>query len=238
MDFSKIDMPQHIGIIMDGNGRWATKRGLPRSKGHLEGSKNLKKLALYAYEKGLKYLSVFAFSTENFKRDNAEVDYLMKLFVKMFNKEFKIFKDKNIKVIFSGKRDNLNDDVLKSMDKIRYETKDNNGGVFNICLNYGGHDEIIDAVKKISKEVVENKISIENIDNNLFEKYLYNDLPDIDLVIRTSGENRVSNFMLWQLAYAELYFPDVHFPGFGKKDFDKAILEYNKRDRRFGGIKK
>jgi undecaprenyl diphosphate synthase len=237
VDNSNIKVPNHLAIIMDGNGRWATEKGYKRSKGHLEGSKTLKKIALYAYEKGVKVLSVFAFSTENFKRSKEEVDYLMNLFVKMFNEEFEIFKSKNIKVVFSGRKDQLSFKVLKSMEKISKLTYNNTGGIFNICLNYGGQDEIIDATKKIGYDLINHNLNIEDIDRDIFKKYLYNDLPDIDLLIRTSGEYRISNFMLWQMAYAELYFPKVYFPAFTTEDLDMAILEYNNRDRRFGEIK-
>lgn len=222
--------PNHIAIIMDGNGRWATKKGLPRTAGHLEGSKNLKKLALYLFEKDVKVLSVFAFSTENFKRSQEEVDYLMDLFIKMFNKEFKIFDDKNIKVIFSGRKDNLKSEVLKSLEKTTEDTKNNTGGIFNVCLNYGGQEEIIDAAIKISK--ISN---IENLTKSDFNKYLYNDLAPIDLVIRTSGEYRLSNFMLYQMAYAELVFTDTLFPDLTTKELDIIFETYNSRDRRFGG---
>lgn len=223
-------IPNHIAIIMDGNGRWATQRGLPRSAGHLEGSKTLKKLALYMFEKGVKTLSVFAFSTENFKRDQEEVDYLMNLFIKMFNKEFKIFNDKNIKVIFSGRKENLKPEVIASLEKTTNDTKNNTGGIFNVCLNYGGREEIIDAAKKISK--LDN---IDNLDTETFSKYLYNDLDPIDLVIRTSGEYRISNFMLYQMAYAELYFTNTYFPALTTKELNTIIESYNNRDRRFGG---
>jgi undecaprenyl diphosphate synthase len=235
MDYSNLKIPTHVAIIMDGNRRWAREKGLNPSKGHLEGSKTLKEIALYASEIGLKVLSVFAFSTENFKRSKEEVDYLMNLFVKMFDTEFKTFKDKNIKVVFSGSLDNLPNKVIKVMNKISDATKDNTGGLLNICLNYGGQDEILDTIKKIGNDIENNIIKVEDIDKELVSKYLYHDLPPIDLLIRTSGEYRVSNFMLWQLAYAEMYFPSVYFPDFDIKQFDKAILEYNNRNRRFGG---
>ncbi len=237
MDYNNISLPNHLAIIMDGNGRWATERGFNRSKGHLEGSKTLKKIALYAYERGIKVLSVFAFSTENFKRSNEEVNFLMNLFIKMFNREFQTFIDKNVKVIFSGRREQLSPKVLRAMDKISKATINNTKGILNICLNYGGQDEIVDATKRISNDILKGHIKVDNIDRALFKTYLYHDLPDIDFVIRTSGESRISNFMLWQLAYAELYFPKVYFPAFTEEDFDMAILEFNKRNRRFGEIK-
>ena len=224
-------IPKHVSIIMDGNGRWATRRGLKRSEGHLAGSKTLEKLAIHAIDKGVEVLSVYAFSTENFKRDKEEVDYLMNLFIKMFSVKFATLKKNGIKVVFSGRRENLRDDVLKAMDKIVDETKDNSKGILNVCLNYGGQEEIVDAVKKIVSE----GIDPDTIDKKTMYKYLYNDLPPIDLLIRTSGECRVSNYMIYQMAYSEFYFTDVLFPDFDGDELDKAIDSYNGRDIRLGG---
>ncbi len=224
-------IPNHVSIIMDGNGRWATRRGLKRSEGHLEGSKTLEKLAIHAIEKGVKVLSVYAFSTDNFKRSSEEVDYLMNLFIKMFTHKFATLKKKGIKVVFSGRKENLREDVLKAMDKIVSETKDNTTGILNVCLNYGGQEEIVDAIKKI----VESGVNPDEIDKNTMYKYLYNELPPIDLLIRTSGECRVSNYMIYQMAYSEFYFTDVLFPDFNEDEFDKAIDAYNGRDIRLGG---
>jgi len=237
MDYSNINLPNHIAIIMDGNGRWATERSLRRSDGHLEGSKTLEKIAFYAYERGIKILSVFAFSIDNFKRSDEEVNYLMNLFVKMFNNRFNKFNNKNVKIVFSGSRNNLTAKVLDAMDKITSKTSNNTGCFLNICLNYGGQDEIIDACKKIGSDLLDKNINIDDINKELIKSYLYQNLPDIDLVIRTSGEQRISNFMLWQLAYAELYFSKTYFPALTTDDFDIAILEFNKRNRRFGEIK-
>ena len=224
-------IPKHISIIMDGNGRWATRRGLKRSEGHLAGSKTLEKLAIHAIDKGVEVLSVYAFSTDNFKRSQEEVDYLMNLFIKMFSVKFATLKKNGIKVVFSGRRENLRDDVLKAMDKIVNETKDNSKGILNVCLNYGGQEEIVDAVKKIVSE----GIDPDTIDKKTMYKYLYNDLPPIDLLIRTSGECRVSNYMIYQMAYSEFYFTDVLFPDFDGDELDKAIDAYNGRDIRLGG---
>lgn len=231
-------VPNHVAIIMDGNGRWAQKRGLKRTKGHQKGAEVLKKISEYVYDKKIKVLSVFAFSTENWKRDKEEVDYLMDLFLKAFKNNFESVKKKGVKVIFSGVKTKLSDKVIKAMDNMMKDTKDNKNGIFNICLNYGGQDEIVEATKKISKDVSENKLKIEEINQGMFSKYLFNDLPPIDLMIRTSGEYRISNFMLWQLAYSELYFTDTLWPDFNEEEFDKAIDSFNKRDRRFGGVKK
>lgn len=231
-------MPNHVAIIMDGNGRWAQKRGLKRTKGHQKGAEVLKRISEYVYDKKIKVLSVFAFSTENWKRDKEEVDYLMDLFLKAFKDNFDAVKKKGVKVVFSGLKDKLSDKVVKAMEKMSEETKNNNNGVFNICLNYGGQDEIVNASKKISEDVLNGNLSIDDINKDSFGKYLFNDLPPIDLLIRTSGEYRISNFMLWQMAYAELYFTDVLWPDFDEKEMDKAIEVFNNRDRRFGGVKK
>ncbi len=225
-----IKIPNHVAIILDGNGRWAKERGLERSEGHLAGYKNLIDISKYILKKGSKYLSVFAFSTENFNRPQKEVDYLMDLFITGFKKDAKIFMKENIKVVFSGRRDKLSKKVLEAMDNLTEMTKNNTLGTFNICLNYGGRSEIVDAVNKAIKDNKE-------VTEESFKKYLYNDLPDIDFMIRTSGEIRISNFMLWQLSYAELYFPKCYFPAFNHAEYDNALLEYTKRDRRYGGIK-
>lgn len=232
-----IVIPKHVGIIMDGNGRWAKMKGKKRSFGHLEGSKTLENIALYAIECGIQVLSVYAFSTDNFKRSKEEVDYLMNLFITMFNKKMKKIKDNDIKVIFSGRREPLREDVLASMDKIVEETKNNKRGILNICLNYGGQEEIVDATKKIVELVNNGELNINDIDKNSFYKYLYNDLPPLDLLIRTSGEYRLSNFMPYQSTYSEFYFTNTLFPDFNNQEFDKAIESYNKRDRRFGNAK-
>lgn len=232
-----IVIPKHVGIIMDGNGRWAKMKRRKRSFGHLEGSKTLENIALYAIECGVQILSVYAFSTDNFKRSKEEVDYLMDLFITMFNKKMKKIKDNDIKVIFSGRRKPLREDVLASMDKIVEETKNNKRGILNICLNYGGQEEIVDATKKIVELVNNGELNIDDIDKNSFYKYLYNDLPPLDLLIRTSGEYRLSNFMPYQSTYSEFYFTDTLFPDFDNREFDKTIESYNKRDRRFGNAK-
>lgn len=230
-------LPNHVAIIMDGNGRWALERGKPRTFGHREGAKTLKKLCRYAFDRGLKYLSVFAFSTENFKRSEEEVSTLMNLFIEYFQKEFDFVKKDHVKVVFSGRRNPLPEKVLSVMDRMMEETKENDGPVFNICLNYGGQAEIADMTKNISKLVLDGKIDIDKIDETLIQHHLYQDLPPVDFVIRTSGELRISNFMLYQVAYAEFYFPKVYFPDFDEEQFALALLEYQKRNRRFGGVK-
>lgn len=232
-----LKIPGHVAIIMDGNGRWATKRGKKRSAGHLEGSKTLEKLALHAIKKGVKVLSVYAFSTDNFKRSKEEVDYLMDLFIIQFKNKMKKIEKEGIKVVFSGRRHPLRDDVLDAMDNIAERTKDNQNGILNICLNYGGQEEIVDASKKMALDLLNKNISMDDIDKISFNKYLYHDLPPVDLLIRTSGEYRISNFMPYQISYAEFYFTDVLFPDFKEDEFDKAIDSFNNRDRRFGNAK-
>ena len=236
MDYSNLKVPSHVAIILDGNGRWAKERGLTRSMGHDAGFTNLKNISKYILSKGIKVLSVYAFSTENFKRSKDEVDYLMNIFTSKFKSCIKDFNKENIKVIFSGRDKPLPNKVLKAMKELEEATKDNTKGILNICINYGGRSELVDTCKKIGKMVENKEISINDIDEELVSRNLYNDLPDVDLMIRTSGELRLSNFMLWQNSYAEFYFPKTYFPDFDEEEFDKAIIEYTKRDRRFGNI--
>lgn len=230
----KLKIPYHVGIILDGNGRWATERGLKRSEGHKAGFETLKILSKHVFTRGVKVLSVFAFSTENFNRTKDEVDYLMNLFLKGFKSSIKEFNKNNIKVVFSGRKEPLSDKVYKSMKSLEKETLNNTGGILNICLNYGGQTEIVDTTKKLINDVLNGKLKTEDITPEIFMKNLYNDLPPIDFLIRTSGEIRISNFMLFSLAYAEMYFPLTYFPDFKEDEFDKALEEYTKRDRRFG----
>ncbi len=233
----KNKIPTHVGIIMDGNGRWATRQGLKRTDGHYAGYKRLKQTALHILSKGVKVLSVFAFSTENFGRSEEEVSYLMSLFVKAFKSDKKFFIKNNIKVVFSGRHEPLSDEVWNVMREIEESTKDCTGGVFNFCINYGGQSEIVDASKTIAKLYKEDKISLDEIDTNTFYKYLYNDLPPIDLLIRTSGEIRISNFMLYSISYSELYFTSTCFPDFDEIEFDKALDDYQSRNITKGKIK-
>ena len=231
-----MNIPKHVAIIMDGNGRWATKRNLSRSIGHLEGSNTLKKIVEYAFSNGIEILSVFAFSTENFKRSKEEVNYLMNLFVNMFKDYFDELNEKGIKIVFSKKESGLPDKLENIIKDVTEKTKDNKNGIFNVCINYGGQDEIVDVVKKISKKVLDGNINIDDINKNIIEENLYQKLPPIDLLIRTSGEYRISNYMLWQMAYSEMYFTNTYFPDFDEFELKKAIEEYSKRDRRFGNI--
>lgn len=230
---------KHVAIIVDGNGRWAQKRGKIRSEGHLEGSKMLERIIFHVSKTtDIEVLSAYIFSTENFKRDKKEVDYLMNLFTKWFEKSRKKYKDENIKIVFSGRKEPLSDKIYSKMKVLEEETKENTGLVVNFCLNYGGRAEIVDATKSIARKVKEGTIEIDDITEEYFSKNLYNNLPDVDLMIRTSGEERLSNFLLWQNSYAEFIFDETYFPDFNEERFDKCIKEYYERDRRFGGIKK
>ena len=228
-------IPKHVAIIMDGNGRWAEQRGLKRSDGHKAGSEALKKVVEYAFNNGIEVLSVFAFSTENFKRSAEEVNYLMNLFVVVFKKYFNELHNKGIKIVFSKKEEGLPVNLEKLIKDITEKTKNNKKGIFNVCINYGGYDEIIDMTKKISTKVKNNELNINDINAHVINENLYQVLPPIDLVIRTSGEYRISNFMLLQMAYAELYFTNTYFPDFNDAEFEKALNEYKNRNRRFGG---
>lgn len=228
-------IPKHVAIIMDGNGRWAEQRGLKRSDGHKAGSEALKKVVEYAFNNGIEVLSVFAFSTENFKRSAEEVNYLMNLFVVVFKKYFNKLHNKGIKIVFSKKEEGLPVNLEKLIKDITEKTKNNKKGIFNVCINYGGYDEIIDMTKKISAKVKNNELDINDINAHVINENLYQVLPPIDLVIRTSGEYRISNFMLLQMAYAELYFTNTYFPDFNDAEFEKALNEYKNRNRRFGG---
>lgn len=230
------NLPNHVGIIMDGNGRWAKNRGLKRSLGHKMGAENLEKLLDHIYKLGIKYVSIYAFSTENFKRSKAEVDFLMNLFVSLFKSEADVFLKNNIKIIFSGREKPLPKKVLKVMDELTEKSKDNTGLVFNVCLNYGSRAEIVDMTKKLCEEYKSGTIDLDDIDEEFILNNLYQELPDMDLLIRTSGELRLSNFMLYQASYSEFYFPRTYFPAFDRKEFDLAIDAFNGRDRRFGGI--
>ncbi len=231
-------IPRHIAIIMDGNGRWAKKRNMPRTFGHKKGSENLKNIAIECNELGIKALSVYAFSTENWSRPKAEIDYLMNLPSK-FEETFKgKFEENDIRVIFSGRKNRFPKNVQDLIKRVEEKTKNRKGLILNICFDYGSYTEILDGVKEISELYKNGDIKLEDINEDLMKNHLYTkELPDLDLLIRTSGEERISNFLLWQLAYSELYFPKVHWPAFNKKQLLKAIDNFQKRNRRFGGLK-
>jgi len=225
-------LPQHIAIIMDGNGRWAKKRSLPRTAGHAAGSKNFKDIARYSNKIGLKYLTVYAFSTENWKRPKDEVDNIMNI-LRDYLKDAKNFKDENIKVKFIGNIDVLDDDIKELIADAERESEQATGLNLNIALNYGGRDEIVHAVRSIIKE----GISAENVNEDIISERLYTaGQPDPDFIIRPSGEFRLSNYLIWQAAYAEYWFSDILWPDFKPKHLEQAIDEYNHRNRRFGGL--
>jgi len=231
-------IPEHIAIILDGNGRWAKKRKMPRTYGHQRGVENIRTIAIAASNMGIKALSVYAFSTENWSRPKPEVDFLMKLpgeFEKRFKDEFK---KHDIKVMFSGRKTHLSQENLTILERITENTKDRKGLILNICFDYGSRTEIIEAIKLIAQDVLDGKTKIDEITESNIENYLYTkDLPKLDLLIRPSGEIRLSNFLLWQAAYAELYFCETYWPAFSQKDLEKAIIDFSKRERRFGGLK-
>lgn len=223
-----LNIPNHIAIIMDGNGRWAKGKNRPRVFGHKAGADTLRKIVKYCGNIGVKYLTVYAFSTENWKRSQEEVSALMTLFKTYINSEKKMLLENKVRFMVSGREEGVSESLLKAIRELEKETSKDYKMTLNIAFNYGGRAEIIDAIKK-AREMGE-EITEEN-----FSKFLYNDIPDPELIIRTSGEFRISNFLLWQLAYSEIYITDVYWPDFDEKELDKAIESYNKRERRFGG---
>lgn len=236
MEFDKEKMPKHIGIIMDGNRRWAISKGKNAGFGHKEGAKTLEKIVRYANKIGLKYITMYAFSTENWKRAEEEVNGLMLLFKTYLDDYAKRADTENIKVNILGDISAFREDLQKSMKKCMQRTKDNTGVVFSIALNYGGRAELVRAMKNIGTEIKEGKINIEDINEEIISNHLYTiGLPDPDLIIRTSNELRLSGFLTWQSAYSELYFVDINWPDFNEQQLDKAISEYQNRNRRFGG---
>ena len=234
--FDKNKLPQHLAIIMDGNGRWAEKRGLPRSAGHREGAKAVKRVIANCINFNIPILTLFAFSTENWKRPKNEVMYLLKLFERVLSKEkANLIKD-NIKINFIGRLNDLPNSLNKKMNELSESTKKNNKLILNIAINYGGRAEIIDALKSITLKIVEKKLNIEEINENTISDNLYtHNLPDPDLLIRTAGEMRISNFMIWQIAYAELWVTPVFWPDFDKNNLIEAIKNFHKRVRKYGG---
>ena len=238
MSISKIDkntMPNHIAIIMDGNGRWARKRGLRREKGHQAGKKSVKKIIESCIELGIKYLTLYAFSTENWNRPKIEIDFLMQLLFLSLNDEFENLNKNNIKFDTIGNLERLPKKISNYLEKVKLETNRNSTLTLTLALSYGSRNELIDAMKEISLKVKNNIISSKNIDETVINNHLYTrNLPDVDLLIRTSGEKRISNFLLWQIAYSELYFTEKLWPDFEKRDLYKALICYQNRERRFG----
>ena len=266
MDRDELVIPKHIAIIMDGNGRWAKERGKIRLEGHRAGANSLEKILKYAGDIGVKYLTVYAFSTENWKRPEKEVKGLMDLFAKYLDKEKKNLKKQGVRLLVTGSKENISQKLLKKIEETENYLADCEKIVFNIAFNYGGRREIVDAVNKILETKLLNEISgvvseqFNNENNGLnvtekvvnrfankkenlkiteeeFSKFMYRpEIPDPELVIRTSGEFRISNFLLWEVAYSEFYITDVYWPDFDENELDKAILSFNKRDRRYGGL--
>ena len=230
-------VPQHIAIILDGNGRWAKAKGMPRNYGHAQGSKNVERICEEAWRMGIKYLTVYAFSTENWSRPKSEVDALMGLLRNYMKTCLKTAAKNDMKVRVIGDMHPLDEDIKARIQELEEATVNNGGLNFSIALNYGSRDEITRAVRKLAADCADGKVEPEQIDEKVFESYLdTHGIPDPDLLIRTSGEQRLSNYLLWQLAYSEFYFTDVHWPDFTKEELVKAIEEYNHRKRRFGGV--
>jgi len=238
MNIDKNKLPTHIAIITDGNGRWAKSKGLTRQAGHKKGSETLINVVQQANELGIKYLTVFAFSTENWRRPKKEIDYLMNLASNMFNSHGNQFKKMNIKTNVIGDLTRLPYKLQEIVKDVMFRSKDRDGLVFTVALSYGSREEIVSTTKKIAMDIVNKEIDINELNEELFNSYLYtNSLPDVDLLIRTSGEKRISNFLLWQVSYSELYFTDVCWPDFSREEFYKAINFFAKNERRFGGLK-
>ena len=232
-----MNVPQHIAIILDGNGRWAKAKGMPRNYGHAQGSKNVEKICEEAWRMGIKYLTVYAFSTENWSRPENEVAALMKLLRNYMKTCLKTAAKNDMKIRVIGDIEPLDDDIKSRIRELEAATTDNGGLNFTIALNYGSRDELTRAAQKMAKDCAEGKIKAEEIDESVFETYLdTHGIPDPDMMIRTSGEQRLSKYLLWQLAYSEFYFTDVPWPDFTKEELVKAIEEYNHRHRRFGKV--
>ncbi len=231
-------IPTHIAFIMDGNGRWAKARGLQRHFGHRQACLRLKEIIETCDELGIKYSSYFAFSTENWNRPQDEIDHLMDYLEEFFAKELEGIKKRNGKILISGDLSRIREQTRNVCLKAIEETKEGTGHVMNVCLNYGGRDELAKAAKAFAQDCLEGKKKPEDIDDKNLSEYLYNpEIPDVDLLIRTSGEERISNFMLYRLAYAEFVFTDVKWPDFHRKELLDCLMEYQKRDRRYGGLK-
>lgn len=231
-------IPRHVALILDGNGRWAKKRGLPRTMGHKEGCVTVEKTVEIAARMGIEYLTVYGFSTENWKRSSDEVGALMQLFRFYMVRLLKIASANNVRVKMIGDRTRFDQDIIDGINQLERETKDNTGLTFVIAVNYGGRDELTRAVRKLAADCCAGKLEPSAVTEQVVNSYLdTSDIPDPDLLIRTSGELRLSNYLLWQLAYTELYVTDCLWPDFNQEELEKAILSYNRRDRRFGGVK-
>lgn len=239
MEETELRVPEHVAIILDGNGRWATKRGLPRSMGHVEGCKTLERMVEVASDMGIRYLTVYGFSTENWKRSTEEVGALMNLFRYYMKRIIKIAQRGNVRIRMIGEKSRFAPDIIAGIDEMEASTKDNTGMTFVIAINYGGRDEITRAVRHMMADAKNGVLAPEDVTEQTVTSYLDTaDFPDPDLLIRTSGELRLSNYLIWQCAYTEIYVTDVLWPDFSKEELERAIAAYNKRDRRFGGVKK
>ena len=233
----ELKVPEHVAIILDGNGRWARSKGMPRNYGHIQGAKAVEDMCEIAWKRGIKYLTVYAFSTENWSRPDDEVEALMGLLRNYLKTCIKRAKKNNMCVRILGDKSRLAEDIQKSIYELEQISRDFDGLHFQVAINYGSRDEMLRAVNRIIKDRDEGLVGDAEVSPELFESYLdTSGLPAPDLLIRTSGEQRLSNFLLWQLAYAEFYFTDVHWPDFGAEELEKAIEAYNKRERRFGGV--
>ncbi|WP_195573223.1 isoprenyl transferase [Paenibacillus sp. 1001270B_150601_E10] len=233
----KDNVPYHVAVIMDGNGRWASKRGLPRVAGHHSGMKAVKRVTIAANDLGIKVLTMYAFSTENWKRPRDEVDFLMKLPQQFLAIELDELIENNVQVRMMGYREELPSHTIEALEEAVEKTKHNTGLILNFALNYGGKRELVEGIKEIAREVQEGKLSPDEIDESTMESHLLShELPHPDLLIRTSGELRLSNFMLWQIAYSELWFTDVYWPEFTERHLKEAVAEYQRRSRRYGGL--
>jgi len=231
-----VAVPVHVGVIMDGNGRWAKKRGLPRKLGHREGAKNFRTITRHAKAVGVQYITFYAFSTENWKRPKDEVDAIMELFEKYLD-EVRDFVEENIRIRFIGDRSALSENLQRKMASVEEDSKDFTAMTLVLAINYGGRDEICHSVKALARKVREGILDPEDITQDMIEANLYTEeIPPLDLVIRPSGEQRLSNFMIWQAAYAEFYYTNILWPDFKNEDFDRAVLAYSERNRRFGGV--
>jgi len=236
IDISSIQLPQHVGFIMDGNGRWAKKRGLPRSFGHREGAKNFKKIVRYCKDIGLKNISFYAFSTENWQRPKEEVDTIMELFRENIV-DVRNHLSENTRMIFLGDKSVFDDDLREKMIKLEADTAHYTEMTLMMAVNYGGRDELANAARILARKAVNGEINPEDITEQSVADELYTKgIPDVDLVVRPSGELRLSNYLIWQCAYAEYYFTDILWPDFTPSELDKALIEYSKRGRRFGGV--
>ncbi len=234
-EIDKNNLPNHVGIIMDGNGRWAKKRGLPRSAGHRVGAANLKTITEFASDMGIRYITAYAFSTENWKRPKEEVDALMELLLE-YLRDKKLLEGNQVRVKFIGDRSVLTDEIRKEMETAEAESAGRTRTTLYLAINYGGQQEIVNAVKNIAKKIEAGQMSAYDISLEAIGDELYTEIPDVDLIIRPSGEYRLSNFLLWQSAYSEFWFSNINWPDFTKEDFTQAILDYQNRNRRFGGV--